>query len=150
MAEILLSKTPNGITPLDAGSAETLAKHRYGQVFRCKAMRARNVKFLRKYFALLNYAYERWEPDPVGDFEVKKDFEEFRKDVIKSAGFYDMVFQIDGSFKLMAKSIAFDNMEEEEFERLYSASIDVLLGHILAGQTREDVDQVVNNILAFV
>lgn len=153
MAEIYLLKTPNGsLAPVDVKSAELLQKHKVGQGFKVKIVKVRNIKFLRKFFALLNYAYESWTPiqKEYKSIPIAKDFDQFREDITILAGFYEAAYRIDGSMKLKAKSIAFANMEEEEFERLYSAVIDVLLQRVFTDQTREEVDAVVNNILAYI
>ena len=40
-------------------------------------------------------------------------------------------------------------MDEIEFETLYSATIDVILSRILTKYTRQDLDNVINQLLAF-
>ena len=112
----------------------------------------RNVRFHRKFFALLQVGFDAWEPgfqathkgEPIG-----KNFEHFRKDVTILAGFYEPAFALDGSLQLEAKSIAFANMDDVEFERVYSAVADVLLAKVLRTYSRDDLDQAVERILGF-
>ena len=112
----------------------------------------RNPKFHRKFFALLQVGFEAWEPAfevRVGGEPVGKNFERFRKDVTILAGFYEPAFSLDGTLELEAKSIAFANMDDAEFEKVYSAVANVLLSKVLRNYTREDLDNHVNRIMDF-
>ena len=52
--------------------------------------------------------------------------------------------------KLKARSISFANMEQPEFEELYSAVADVLLEHVLSNYAnRAQLDEVVNKVMGF-
>ena len=152
MAEIILIKTPTGaLVPADSASAEYLKKHKVGQGFKASITRARNILFHRKFFALLNYGFDTWEPvEALYRGQVaEKNFNQFREDITILAGYFETFVRMDGTVRLRAKSISFANMDEDEFEGLYSAVIDVLLKRIFINQTRGDVENVVNNILAF-
>lgn len=113
----------------------------------------RNGKFHRKFFAMLNVGYEAWDPGRTHKthkgMPVQKNFEQFREDVTILAGFYEQTFDLQGRLVLKAKSISFANMEQAEFERVYSAVADVLLNHVLTNYTRSDLDEVVEKVLRF-
>jgi phenylpropionate dioxygenase-like ring-hydroxylating dioxygenase large terminal subunit len=113
----------------------------------------RNGKFHRKFFAMLNVGFEAWDPGRTHKthkgMPVQKNFEQFREDVTILAGFYEQTFDLQGRLVLKAKSISFANMEQAEFERVYSAVADVLLNHVLTNYTRADLDEVVEKVLRF-
>lgn len=114
----------------------------------------RNPRFHRKFFALLNVGFEAWEPPrkrkTYKGMAVTKNFDQFREDVTILAGFYEQSFDLDGRMKLRAKSISFANMEEPEFEQLYSAVADVLLAKVLHTYLgRAELDEVVERIVGF-
>lgn len=145
-------RTPNGYIPADDAQAECLRRHKTGKLYRMEFKEVRNGKFLRKFFAMLNVGFDAFEP---GGKEwkgepVAKNFDRFRKDCTILAGFYEATYDINGGVKLEAKSIAFGNMDEDEFERVYSAVADVLLSRVLKNYTRADLDRVVDQILGFV
>lgn len=118
----------------------------------------------RKFFAMLNYAYDNWDPHPNPDaldsarwhngeagyyYEVRGQLEEvtksrdlFRKDLIILAGYYEAHFKITGEVRMEAKSIAFANMDDDEFYKLYYDVHDVIRKHILRNYTREELDRV--------
>lgn len=153
MTEIVVQKSPTGWIPASPQSQEYHAKQKLGATARANFVKVRNAKFLRKFFALLNLGFDYWE---VADVEYKgekvtKNRERFRADVTILAGYYEAVYNIRGEVRLEAKSISFANMDEEEFEGLYSSVVNVLLDRVLRakGFSRETVDEVVDQLMAF-
>lgn len=152
MTAIILTKTASGaLVPVDPQAAEYIAKLKVGAGVTATVKRARNVQFHRKIFALLNLAFDHWEPAQAtykGEV-VGKNFDQFRNDVIVLAGFYEMAVNLRGETRLTAKSISFANMAQDDFDVLYSKVIDVILSRILTNYTRDDIDNVVENVLRF-
>lgn len=152
MSEILVTKNAGGaLSPADQQAAEYLQKIKLGEVVRVKASRMRNPGHHRKFFALLNLAFDAWEPVEAtykGE-PVAKNFDQFRNDVTVLAGYYETAITLKGETRLTAKSISFGNMGQDEFDKLYSATVDVILSRILTKYTREDLDNVVEQVLRF-
>ena len=151
MANIVLMRVGGGLVAADNQSAEIVAKMKIGAGVQCEIKRHNNPDFHRKMFALLNLAFESWDP---GQREyrgavVNKNFDQFRRDITILAGFYDSVITLRGEVRLTAKSLNFSSMGQEEREQLYSKIIDVVLSKILTQYTRADLDNVVNQILGF-
>jgi hypothetical protein len=55
------------------------------------------------------------------------------------AGYKEVTFTIDGRLRVDAKSLAFNQMEQDEFEECYSALINAALVHIFGGTTDQRV-----------
>ena len=154
MAELALVKTVHGLMPVAANDNECVQRLKLGEVVRGDFKRMRNGQFHRKYMALLNLAFDHFEVQPVTyrgqQVTPQKDFDEFRRWVAVMAGFYDVVGYPDGSVRVRAKSISFANMDEEEFSNLYSASINVLLQHVLHQYNDySEVEHVVEQLVRF-
>jgi hypothetical protein len=152
MTEIVVTKTAGGaLAPADQQAADYLCKLKLGEAVKVKATRMRNPGHHRKYFALLNLAFDAWEPvEKIYRGEaVRKNFGQFRNDVIVLSGYYEMAVTLKGDTRLTAKSISFGNMAQDEFDKLYSATVDVILQRILTRYTRADLDNVINQILGF-
>lgn len=151
--EVLLIKTPQGaFVPTDETQIEACKRFKAGSTVRAQFAAMRNAKFHRKFFSMLDVGFDAWEP-PKSEFRglpVQKNRERFRKDCIIAAGFYDVVSNINGDVRAEAKSIRFSSMDDEEFERVYSAVADVILQKVLRNYTRADLDAVVDRILGFV
>jgi hypothetical protein len=118
-----------------------LAKLKLGTQVRCKITKQRNPLFHRKFFALLNVGFKYWVPGEISSKygTPEKNFDQYRADVTILAGYFDVAIRLDGSTRVTPKSISFGSMEQDEFEKLYSAVIDVLLKHIFVGYTSDDV-----------
>ena len=109
-----------------------------------------------KYFALLNFAFENWEPTCLVKearnavrLSPEKNFDQFREDIIILAGFYNTFWRVDGTPRIKAKSISFGSMDEIEFEKLYTATIDAIVKHVLTGYTGDSLRQVLAEVEAF-
>jgi hypothetical protein len=99
--------------------------------------------------------FDAWEPPrqrkTYKGLPVVKNFECFREEVIIAAGFYEQTFGLNGRLKLTAKSISFAQMDDLEFERVYSAVANVLLaGVLLRYAGRDELDGVIDRLLGFV
>lgn len=150
--DLVLAKAANGaLMPVDQQSIEAIAKLKLGQGVKVSIKRIRNLGHHRKMFSLLNLAYEAWEP-PAQQYKgeaVQKNFDSFRNDIVILAGYGEASYNLRGEVRVRAKSMAFGSMSQEEFEALYSAVINVILSRILTNYTRDDLDNVVNQVLAF-
>jgi len=153
-ARTLLFKCFAGRTDEDASAWKKLWSRMFqsepGQIVTIEVTFPRNLKYHRKFFALLNLGFEAWTPaTKFKGMDIAKDFDQFRSDVTILAGFYEQAFTLDGTMTLKAKSISFGRMEEPEFEKLYSAVVNVLLQRVLTTyENREQLDAVVDQILS--
>jgi hypothetical protein len=114
----------------------------------------RNYKFHKKLFALLNLAFEYWEP---GEIDCKwgapeKNFDRFRKELTKMAGYYHVEHSLldKKSFRIVADSISFAKMDNETFEKLYNRILDVIMKKILPNMSREEIETLTDKFLEFV
>lgn len=152
MTDIVLMKTANVLVPYDEAAAEFIKKMKAGELAHADYKRVRNYKFHKKYFALVGFAFDQWEPRGGLTYRgqaVAKNKDRFRKDVAILAGFFESTVNLKGEVRLEAKSISFSQMDEIEFETLYSATIDVILSRILTQYTRDDLEAVVEQLLQF-
>ena len=152
MTEIVLMKVSNILVPHDEAAAAFIQKMKAGELTHADFKRVRNYKFHKKYFALIGFAFEQWEPRDGLTYQgmpVAKNKERFRKDVAILAGFFETTVNLKGEVRLEAKSISFAQMDEIEFEALYSKTIDVVLQRILTNYTRDNLDEVVDTLLRY-
>ena len=152
MSEVILTKTLNGLIPADEPTSVWYQKLKIGESVHGKFAKYRNVGFHRKYFALLNIAFDNWNPSEINSkYGVpEKNFDRFRADVTILAGYYHTTVRLDGSVRVEPKSISFASMSQEEFEGLYSSTINVLLKYVYgSGMTAEEIDRIVDEYLRF-
>jgi hypothetical protein len=148
MAEVTLVKINGALAPYDEEAEELLKKIKVGRPVRCKIVRIRSWEFHKKFFALVRVAYDIWSelypPKTVKmrgvDTPVATSEEQFRRDLTILAGYYEATYTIKGEVRVVAKSISFDAMDQDEFEKLFSQCINVILTKILtSSDLSEDV-----------
>lgn len=139
LMKVKFTKVSGILAPFGPDAEAWMSATKAGQVIEVDATRPRNWQFLKKYFALINYAYENWD---IPEIDAAKNYSEFRSDITILAGYYDMVVRVDGSVKPKAKSISFAKMEQQEFDALYSKTLDILLAKILPSHTEEEINQI--------
>lgn len=145
----------NVLIPADPAAEQFIASLKLGNGASVEAKKARNVKFHRKFFALLQLAFDIWEPPGEKVWKgvpIRKDFERFREDITILSGHYDASYGLDGEVKLTAKSISFANCDEHEFESVYQAVLDVVWEKILREanfRSKAEVENVVNQLMAY-
>ena len=139
-------KTPSGtLAPDDVGSQELLSKCKIDQPVLCEIKRVRNPLFHRKYFSLMNFAFDHLEFD-----DEKILFEDFRSQVTMLAGYKREVTSfLTGEVRWEPLSISFGSMTQDDFEKLYEATIDVLIRYVLKSYTSEDIHRVITGIEEF-
>lgn len=155
--KLMLKKMPSGeLIPADEETIDEIRKLRVGEVVHGTFTRPRNLQFHRKYFALLDYAFDHWEPVVLPDPRLAKhgvsaikNKEQFRADLTILAGYYTAHVRIDGSTRIMPMSISFASMDEDQFGKLYQATINVILQRVLNNYTEEDLNRVVDEIIGF-
>lgn len=98
-----------------------------------KVVHERNYKHHKKFFALLNLAFENQSH--------YENFEHFRKIMTMKAGYYDAVKDPLGVMVYLPRSISFDNMGQDKFETLYK---DVLMA--LSKELKVEIPQLEEEI----
>lgn len=149
--EALVKKLKGQLAPVDPSSALVLESLKTNGIYKAVFTQPRNLAFHRKFFGLLDVAFDAWEAPALEHkgVPVMKNRERFRKDLIIQCGHYELSVGLDGRIRCDARSISFANMGQDDFEGLYSTAIDVILGKVLSGYTRDDLDMLVNKILGF-
>ena len=107
-------KKGNALHPTHDSDRELVNKLKTGEAYKAKIVKPRNYEFHKKYFALLNLAFNNQD-----EFD---NFEKFRFIMTMKAGFFDAI-KTDKGVVYMPRSISFASMDDVEFERVYNAMI---------------------------
>ena len=151
MPNLDFTKTHAGLIPANEKASEWFHKQKSGSPINILVSSPRNAGFHRKFFAMLNIAYENheWPEIDTKYGKAKCSFEMFRSYVTVKAGHYTVELTPSGEVRATPKSISFGNMEQEEFEQLYSDVLDLILREFLTGWSDDDLKNAVNQMLAF-
>jgi len=149
-------KMHNALHPAHAEDQELLSNIKAGQPVRLKLTRVRNYEFFKKWWALIDYAFDMWEPPEAGEgsawreaINVEKNKDRFRKDITILAGFYEATYRLNGDVRIEAKSISFGSMSEDEFEELYTKTIDVVVKQVLRNYDGETLRGILEQVEGF-
>lgn len=147
-------KSPSGsLVPMDDEQAEAMRRIKSGSVVKCNISEMRNGGFFRKWWSLAKMAFDmssdRMQPREYKGKQVLPSFDSFRKDLTILAGYFNVIYKYDGTMRLEAQSLKWAEMNEETFEKLYSATIDAILQKILIGMTEDELRKAVDQTLAY-
>lgn len=138
--KIYLQNTSTGLIPMADADYDEKKRLKIGEVYEVSIKLARNYQFHKKYFALINCAWEYLNEKQTNFFG--ENVHTFRKTVEVAAGSYEPVFNIKKSeWQQMPKSIAFDKMKTEEFNDLYERAKDVLFNTFLKHITIKEFEE---------
>ena len=127
------------LIPASEEDADALKRFRVGGMINAKITQMRNVQFFKKWFKLVRVAYDLWielsEMPLYKGEKIQPNFEKFRQDLTIMAGYSDVVVNIRLEARAVAKSIAWGNMDEDDFQKLYNATINAVLTKVLHGKS---------------
>ena len=156
MTDIFMMRIPQGLMPAHASDEELLKKIPIGRPINCKITQPRNIKFFRKYWAMMHEAFDLWVPQPkahkllsIIDADIQKNFDRFRDDITILTGHYIATYRLNGDVRYEAKSIAWKSMSEDEFAEFYTHTIDILVEYVQTHYTDEQLRNALETIEAF-
>ena len=137
--KLFVKNTIDGLVPCDDNDYDEKKKLKLGEVYQVTISRPRNYEFHKKYFALINCA---WECLNEKQTEFFKDINNFRKTMELAAGHSEMVYSINRKeFVEQVLSIAFDKMDNDQFQDLYNRVFDVILKYPLKNIKQEEFEK---------
>lgn len=142
MAELWFLKTVDGLLrPSSDDDTEKLKRFRAGDVIRAEVVRPRNGQHHRKAMALLKLVFENQER-----YET---FEDLLVEFKLRTGHYQEHLTVKGKVVYIPKSIAFANMDQDEFSEWYGKAISCALKYFLPTMSRMELDEAIERILGF-
>ena len=116
---IIYAQIKNGeLCPENNSDLDNFKKIKPDTTYKFVVTQPRNVNFHRKYFSLLNLAFDNQEKF--------NNIEDFRAWSTMKAGYYNRI-QTPGDDMFLPVSINFASMDNLEFEQFYSKVLDVFI-----------------------
>lgn len=134
--DIFLTRTLAGLVPADEAAKQAVRRWKMGETLKCSVRKPRDYKNHRRYFGLLNLTF--------ANQEKYTSFEHFRKAVQIAAGHVEEIITIDGEITFMPKSIAYDALDEMEFDKVFRETMTVcakILGDLDLDDLRIEVER---------
>lgn len=137
--KILCIVTENGLVPkYDSDREEFRILKRNTDVL-VEVGQKRNYEFHKKFFALLKLTYDNF-PEWLEDSLNVHSVEDLRTRLKVDLGLYE-VSHYGNQSVIIPKSIAFDKMDETEFEKFYRSSVNHILKNYLKGVNNEQIEE---------
>jgi len=129
-----LVRTPSGLAPISDDSVNAVSKIQMGYTVFLEFKPKRNMKFHKKYWALLNQV--------ILNQDHYKNVNNLHEAIKFKGGYYETIIPLDASPFIVTKSIAFHSMDNAEFNDFYDVALDECLK--LVGE------DAVNEIIKFI
>lgn len=114
--QLNLKKTPQGLIPCDDATTNAFNKIKDGYDIYAEYKPRRNMKFHKKYFALLNAV--------IIHQEHYKTVENLHEVVKFKSGYFETIIPLEGNPFTITKSISFHTLDNMEFETFYNTALD--------------------------
>lgn len=136
------------LIPASDMEADRLKRFKTGETYEVEIVTTRNPKFHGKVFSFFNFVFKYWSADKTEwqHFDEVKQFDTFRKNLTVLAGFKEVSYTIDGRVRVEAKSLAYANMDQEEYEQCYSALINAAIQNVFNNTKDQNI---INQLYAF-
>lgn len=144
--ELYCRVTPTGFVPLDDIDWEKKRQLRLDSDVRVRITKPRNIRFHRKFFALLNIAFDNL-PEQVQQNRKIDSIEKLLSLIKIHLGYYNVV-KIDGRDVIDLHSIIFAKMDETDFRIFYDRAVSDILQCFLQGTDRNDLIQEVEDFIS--
>ena len=136
--KINLLNTAFGLVPCYDDDYDEKKRLKDGEYYMANITTIRNPKFHRKYFALINLAWE-YVPCVQQEFLYNNDKKVFRKTIEMAAGHCDVIYNIKlGTFTHIPVSISYETLDNIAFEKLYNSVLDVLFATVFKDISEEE------------
>lgn len=149
--EIAIRKLYDKLVPIDAAQMELFEELKMNGEYKAVLTQPRNYKFHCKFFSMIDLCYKSFEQPEVyfQDVRVFKSKQQFRDEIVIACGYWTLGLSKTNKPIREAKSISFAKMDQDDFEKLYSKAIDVILADYLPHYKKSDIDRLTRDVLNY-
>ena len=136
-----LLNTAFGLIPCYDDDFDEKKRLKEGEYYMANITTVRNQKLHRKYFALINLAWD-YVPGIQQEFLYNNDKKVFRKTIEVAAGHCEVIYNIKlETFTHIPVSISYETLDNLAFEKLYNSVLDVLYATVFKDISEDDYKQ---------
>ena len=124
------------LVPHNPETQKYMLNRKEGEVIVAEIKRARNYENHKRFFSFID-----------ATFDIQRHFdtpEAYRRWLTMKCGYFSTIVAPNGNTIFVADSIAFENMEEDEFKKLFSTAIDVFLKELGKGVSEQELMRVID------
>ena len=139
--------TENGLVPLDDNDWEVKKQLKLGSDVHVLVAMPRNIKFHRKFFALLNLTLDNLPEVLQNELHIYN-IESLLAAIKIDLGYFNTV-NVTGRYVVKLRSISFAKMDEAAFEKFYDNAVTNILNNYLKGTDRNQLLQEVQSFIGY-
>lgn len=124
-----------GLIPVDEEGRKYIYNRKVGDILSCDIKVARSYPQLKRFMKFIQICYDMQE-----HFTQP---EAFRYWLTMKAGYFDTIVAPNGKTVFKAHSLAFDNMDEDVFQKVFSDCIDAFLKEFGNGLTEDALLEII-------
>lgn len=138
---MMMKQADGRLAPSLEHDAEKLRRIKLGDIVECTIVKKRNGKHHRKAMALLQFLFDNQDRYDV--------FKDFLVEVKLRTGHYYEHITVKGTIMYLPKSIAYENMDQVEFDLWYNKVINAALKYFVKGMSRVELEKAVEVVMGF-
>jgi hypothetical protein len=139
--------TEKGLVPLDDNDWEVKKQLKLGSDVQVRVVMPRNIKFHRKFFALLSLTLENLPEVLQNELHIYN-IESLLAAIKIDLGYFNTV-NVTGRYVVKLRSISFAKMDEAAFEKFYGNAVTNILNNYLKGTDRNQLLQEVQSFIGY-
>ena len=143
--DLFCKVTETGLVPLDDNDWEVKKLLRLGSDVKVHITMPRNIKFHRKFFALLNLTLDNMRENVQNKLHIYN-IEALLTALKIDMGYYSII-KIAGKYVARLRSISFAKMDQAAFEKFYDLAVTDILNNYLNGTDRNTLLQEVEQFI---
>lgn len=135
--------TEYGLMPYDDNDLQLFRRLKRGAVVKVETRTPRNLRFHRKFFALLRVTFDNL-PEHIASSMHIESIEALLMLLKMDMGYFDVV-EIGEHHFVKTRSISFAEMDEEAFEEFYNKAVTCILNNYLTLSSQADLEEAVQD-----
>lgn len=135
--------TEYGLMPYDDNDLQLFRRLKRGAVVKVETRTPRNLRFHRKFFALLRVTFDNL-PEHIASSMHIESIEALLMLLKMDMGYFDVV-EIGEHHFVKTRSISFAEMDEAAFEEFYNKAVTCILNNYLTLSSQADLEEAVQD-----
>lgn len=135
--------TEYGLMPYDDNDLQLFRRLKRGAVVKVETRTPRNLRFHRKFFALLRVTFDNL-PEHIASSMHIESIEALLMLLKMDMGYFDVV-EIGEHHFVKTRSISFAEMDEAAFEEFYNKAVTCILNNYLTRSSQADLEEAVQD-----
>ena len=138
--EIYCKVVNRHLDPLSEGDVENVERIKDGTDVKCVVTQPRNIRFHRKYWALVRLTFENLPERLTQQWNIRSE-QDMHKRFKRDLGYFTSTINEYGEREVEYLSISFSAMENQDFAQFYEQCVNLVLYTYIPGMNKYDLEE---------